>query len=224
MKRILLLLTLLLVGAASAQAERIYVMNAADTQIFYGSFQFALENSPIYQKTTWSNPDTGLNGSTIPVQSYRLPTGQICRDYLSQVAIGDINQQTYGTACRQADGNWKVVGDRPVQNYASVSSPADKGTPEAGCPGMMQEQGRQYLEVQLSGRFSDPYLAYIHRFTLRVSPEGYYHNWQIDPHANMGTGHGSRFHHWVHPPINPQQPEQRQPSKLVKLVDANSDY
>jgi surface antigen len=36
-------------------------------------------------------------------------TGALCREYQSTVVVGGKQEQAYGTACRQADGSWKVV-------------------------------------------------------------------------------------------------------------------
>ena len=34
---------------------------------------------------------------------------QPCREYQTQVVIDGRTQNAYGTACRQPDGNWRVV-------------------------------------------------------------------------------------------------------------------
>lgn len=40
---------------------------------------------------------------------YTAPNGQTCREYQSTAVIGGQRQQTYGTACLQPDGSWRIV-------------------------------------------------------------------------------------------------------------------
>jgi hypothetical protein len=37
--------------------------------------------------------------------------GDYCREYQWTVTVGGKTNETYSTACRQADGSWKVVND-----------------------------------------------------------------------------------------------------------------
>ncbi len=50
------------------------------------------------------------------------PNGVYCREYTQQVMIGGVRRSSYGTACQQPDGSWKIVTtdqqpqpDAPVQ-------------------------------------------------------------------------------------------------------------
>jgi hypothetical protein len=43
-------------------------------------------------------------------QPYTAPNGQTCREYQSTAEIGGHRQMTYGTACLQPDGSWRIVG------------------------------------------------------------------------------------------------------------------
>jgi hypothetical protein len=40
---------------------------------------------------------------------YRTSSGQYCREYQAQVVVGGVAQPSYGTACQQPDGSWRVV-------------------------------------------------------------------------------------------------------------------
>lgn len=42
-------------------------------------------------------------------QTYVDDRGQTCREYQSTGSVGGRLQQTYGTACLQADGSWRIV-------------------------------------------------------------------------------------------------------------------
>lgn len=76
----------------------------------------ALETSPTGQTTTWVNPDSGNQVAVTPTRTYYVeddvaPAGEIapCREFTTEVIVGGRTEQAYGTACRQADGSWKIV-------------------------------------------------------------------------------------------------------------------
>jgi surface antigen len=72
--------------------------------------QRALESAPSGQTTAWQNPDTGHAGTVTPIRTYQQPSGQYCREFEQTVTIDGKRQQGYGTACRQPDGSWRIVG------------------------------------------------------------------------------------------------------------------
>jgi surface antigen len=55
----------------------------------------------------WRNPDSGYNYTVVPTRTYETASGP-CREYTIDAVIGGRKEQTYGTACRQADGSWQV--------------------------------------------------------------------------------------------------------------------
>lgn len=69
----------------------------------------ALEYGRSGARTEWVNPDSGNSGWVEAKPAYVADSGQPCREYTHTVIIGGKEQQAYGTACRQADGSWKVV-------------------------------------------------------------------------------------------------------------------
>lgn len=69
----------------------------------------ALENTPSGQRTSWENPDTGNSGWYEPKPAYEFD-GAYCREYTQKIVIGGEVETGYGTACRQPDGSWKIVG------------------------------------------------------------------------------------------------------------------
>jgi surface antigen len=71
--------------------------------------QYALEHSPTGQGNTWRNPETGNYGTTTPTRTYSRDSGQPCREYQTTVTVAGREQQAYGTACRDADGSWRIV-------------------------------------------------------------------------------------------------------------------
>jgi surface antigen len=68
----------------------------------------AFEQNKTGQPSVWNNPESGNSGSVTPTKTYQLANGQYCREYAQTITIGGEPQQTYGTACRQADGTWKI--------------------------------------------------------------------------------------------------------------------
>lgn len=57
--------------------------------------------------TRWRNPDTGNSYSVVPTRTWE-NQGSPCREFTVDALVGGREEQVYGTACRQADGSWKV--------------------------------------------------------------------------------------------------------------------
>jgi len=87
-------------------------LDEADRMKMYQAQQVAFENYPSGQASTWYNPDSGNSGSYTPSPAVQNDNGQYCREYQQTVTIGGEVQEAYGKACRQPDGNWKIVNDR----------------------------------------------------------------------------------------------------------------
>ena len=68
----------------------------------------ALETVRTDVSTQWVNPDTGYEYSMTPTRTFDDGTGP-CREYVLEAQIGGNTEEVYGTACRQADGSWKVI-------------------------------------------------------------------------------------------------------------------
>ena len=67
-----------------------------------------LERNPTGQTSSWQNPDTGNAYAVTPTQTYQIAGGQYCRLYTQEITVGGEQHETHGTACREADGSWKV--------------------------------------------------------------------------------------------------------------------
>jgi surface antigen len=68
----------------------------------------ALESVRTSVPSTWVNPDTRNQYTVTPIRTYESAAGP-CREYTMRALIGGQPETVYGTACRQADGSWKVV-------------------------------------------------------------------------------------------------------------------
>ncbi|MSP81368.1 MAG: glycine zipper 2TM domain-containing protein [Alphaproteobacteria bacterium] len=84
-------------------------LDRADQSYADQTAQRALETSPSGQTNTWNNPDSGHSGTLTPEPAYTSAAGEQCREYQQTVTVGSQIQEAYGTACRQADGTWKIV-------------------------------------------------------------------------------------------------------------------
>lgn len=66
-------------------------------------------NAPLNEPIVWNNPNTGHSGTVTPTREGRRPSGEYCREFQSDINVGGQREKGYGTACRQADGSWKIV-------------------------------------------------------------------------------------------------------------------
>ena len=88
------------VGKSLDKADQLHAERAAGQ---------ALETNPTGETSSWSNPDSGNSGTITPTRTTYTDSGQPCREYQQTVTIGAETQQAYGTACREADGSWRIV-------------------------------------------------------------------------------------------------------------------
>ena len=68
-----------------------------------------LEQAPTGRTVAWRNPDNGGAYQVTPSRSYTDSSGEYCREYTATATIGGQTQNTYGTACRQPDGTWRMI-------------------------------------------------------------------------------------------------------------------
>jgi surface antigen len=67
-----------------------------------------LEHAPPNEPITWRD-EQGERYRVTPSPAYRDGEGQYCREYQATATVDGRPQQTYGIACRQPDGSWKIV-------------------------------------------------------------------------------------------------------------------
>ncbi len=67
-----------------------------------------LEQAEDRRTVQWRNPDSGTNYRITPTKTYSVSDGRYCREYTTEATVGGKTQRTYGTACRQPDGSWKL--------------------------------------------------------------------------------------------------------------------
>jgi surface antigen len=69
----------------------------------------ALEGVRTGVPSSWRNPDTGNAYTVTPTRTYETSAGP-CREYTIDASIAGKMEKVYGTACRQADGTWRIQG------------------------------------------------------------------------------------------------------------------
>lgn len=87
-------------GKSLDKADKLYAQRTA---------QDALEYNKTGQVSTWRNPDSGHSGTVTPVSTYRSDAGTDCREFESTIYVDGKQEVGKGTACRQADGTWKIA-------------------------------------------------------------------------------------------------------------------
>ncbi len=68
----------------------------------------ALEHAPDGQAIIWNDGQSDAQYQVAPVQTLQTDDGQYCREYTATATVGGQKQNSYGMACRQADGSWKI--------------------------------------------------------------------------------------------------------------------
>lgn len=84
-------------------------LDQADLAYYNKTSQTALETAPTGRPTTWKNPDSGNYGTVTPTRTFETASGGYCREYSQTITVGGETEKAYGTACRQADGSWKIT-------------------------------------------------------------------------------------------------------------------
>lgn len=68
----------------------------------------ALEYAEDHETIAWNNPDQNTTYRVTPTNTYSADNGY-CREYTRTSVSGDERTSERGKACRQADGQWKVI-------------------------------------------------------------------------------------------------------------------
>jgi surface antigen len=85
-------------------------LDQRDRQLANQTAHRAFETTPAGQAATWRNPDSGHSGSVTPTRTFQAANGGYCREFQQEIVVGGQTQQSFGTACRQSDGQWRIVG------------------------------------------------------------------------------------------------------------------
>ncbi|MEE3625663.1 RT0821/Lpp0805 family surface protein [Nitrospirillum sp. BR 11752] len=77
----------------------------------------AATGKPIQETVTWTNPETGRQGTVKMLRDGFDAKNRPCREFHSVVFQGQLFRHQTGFICRQPDGSWEVVDgvDYPVR-------------------------------------------------------------------------------------------------------------
>lgn len=106
-----LLVTIILLFAGVALGQSLPPLAGVEQQAMNDTLQYALEYNKTNQAADWVSPDSTRSGVVVPVRTFVGHQGQPCRQFATTITINGEQQQGYGTACRQSNGIWYVVGD-----------------------------------------------------------------------------------------------------------------
>ncbi|MDQ0531880.1 surface antigen [Azospirillum picis] len=68
-------------------------------------------SAPVGDRITWQNPQSGNSGAVVTTREGYSNTGTYCREFQQTVVVQGRTEQAYGTACKQADGTWKIINN-----------------------------------------------------------------------------------------------------------------
>ena len=74
--------------------------------------QEALNTASVGESITWENPANEggpAHGSATVTRQGTDGAGRTCREFQQTVSVGGRQEQSYGTACRDDNGDWKIV-------------------------------------------------------------------------------------------------------------------
>lgn len=72
-------------------------------------FTQTFEHAPDRETITWHNTRQGAEYQVTPIRTVTTRSGEYCREYQAKASVGGRITDTYGTACRQPDGSWKLI-------------------------------------------------------------------------------------------------------------------
>ena len=90
---------------------RLEALRTADQEMIEAAVSVALETHVSGEPAHWHNPDSGSKGSVEPVRTFKISTGQWCREYAHAIDIRGWRERKttlHAIACREANGRWKT--------------------------------------------------------------------------------------------------------------------
>lgn len=96
-------------GGAFLGSELGKSLDEVDRQKANQTQQTVLENNKDGAASAWSNPNTGNSGQVTPTRTYQVASGENCREYEHEITVDGRREVVKGTACRQADGSWRII-------------------------------------------------------------------------------------------------------------------
>ena len=79
------------------------------TRVEETCFSQTFEHVPDRETIVWNNQQQGAQYQVQPLRTAETDNGLYCREYQAKATVGGKVSSTYGTACRQPDGSWKLM-------------------------------------------------------------------------------------------------------------------
>ena len=96
---------------AERELARLEALRAADQEMIEAAISVALETHVSGEPARWHNPDSGSRGSVEPLRTFKISTGQWCREYAHAIDLRGWQEHRAtlrAIACREAGGRWKT--------------------------------------------------------------------------------------------------------------------
>ncbi len=93
------------------QIARLEAIRAADQEMLEAAVARALETHVSGVPAEWRNPDSGSRGTIEPVRTFKISTGEWCREYIHAIEFRgwrERRETRRAVACRKGDGVWKT--------------------------------------------------------------------------------------------------------------------
>lgn len=93
------------------ELARLEALRAGDQEMIEAAISVALETHVSGQPARWHNPDSGSRGSVEPLRTFKISTGQWCREYAHAIDLRGWRERRAtlrAIACREAGGRWKT--------------------------------------------------------------------------------------------------------------------
>lgn len=90
---------------------RMETARAADRAIVQATISRVLETRVSGSQAQWRNPDSGSEGTIEPLRTFKISTGQWCREYIHSAEYRGWREwrtTLRAVACRESDGRWKT--------------------------------------------------------------------------------------------------------------------
>ncbi len=90
---------------------RLEAIRTADQAFIEATISRALEKQVSGTPLDWSNPDSGSKGRIEPVRTFKISTGEWCREYVHTLEFHgwqELRETRRAIACREGDGRWRT--------------------------------------------------------------------------------------------------------------------
>lgn len=82
-------------------------IDEADRACFGHALELARDN----KRVVWSNEDTGVYYQLTPLAGFK-QNGNNCREFVAKTTYKNKSSEQHGKACREEDGEWRVIDQR----------------------------------------------------------------------------------------------------------------